>query len=504
VNQNNPLISDLPCASVFNLIQENVIQLDSEGHFIYVNNYFLNLLHYAEEDIIGHFILDIVHPDDISVLETKIPRLFQGEPVSEMVGRYRTKAGDYIWVSGNMAPVVNPAGEVGSIFGIVRDISKQKELEQQLRETQKRFHAITNQNFMGINITQDGLTRYQNDATTQITGYSIEDRARWGKDENLAMIHPLERERVIEQFKLDQNDPDSEAMKSASYRIITKSGNVKCVDDYSKRITYNGEEAWLTMLLDTTEKHHLHEDYLKHQKIESIGILAGGIAHDFNNLLTSILGNISLAKLEIGNNSLPQLSEIIEETEKAALRAAQLTKQLLTFSKGGAPVKESTAIIPLVQDTVNFVLRGSNLQPHFEISPEIPMVYADPGQMSQVIQNIVLNSKQAMSSGGRLIIRIAGVQGNKWKTKVGVDPGRKYVEITVVDEGPGISSEDQTKIFDPYFTTKKSGSGLGLSISYSIVKKHSGLMWVESKLGHGTSMFVLIPAVNGESTPLHG
>ena len=503
MNQNNPLISDLPCASAFYLIQENVIQLDSEGHFIYVNNYFLNLLHYAEEDIIGHFILDIVHPDDISAIEAKIPRLFQGEPVSELVGRYRTNAGDYIWVSGNMVPVVNPAGEVESIFGIVRDISKQKELEQQLRETQKRFHAITNQNFMGINITQKGLTKYQNDATTQITGYSIEDRARWGKDENLAMIHPSERERVIEQFKLDQNDPDSDAMKNASYRIITKSGDVKCVDDYSKRIKYNGEEAWITMMLDTTEKHHLHEDYLKHQKIESIGILAGGIAHDFNNLLTSILGNISLAKLEIGNNSLPQLLEIIEETEKAALRAAQLTKQLLTFSKGGAPVKESTAITPLVQDTVNFVLRGSNLQPNFEISPDIPNVYADPGQISQVIQNIVLNAKQAMSSGGKLTIQIAGILGAKWKTKVGVDPERKYVEIIVADEGPGISAENLSKIFDPYFTTKKSGSGLGLAISYSIVKKHSGLMWVESKVGHGTSMFVLIPAVKGTSTPLH-
>jgi PAS domain S-box-containing protein len=390
-------------------------------------------------------------------------------------------------------------GKVESTGCIAQYIIKQQEIEMKLCETQKLFQAITNQDFMGIFITQDGFTRYQNAATTKITGFSSEDRVQWGKDENLSMIYPADRERIIEQFKHDQNDPDADSLKIISYRIVTKSGDVKCADDYSKRIQFNGKKAWLTMLLDTTEKHHLHENYLKNQKIESVGILAGGIAHDFNNLLTNILGNISLAKIELENKGQHPLTEILEEAEKAAIWATQLTKQLLTFSKGGIPVKESTAIVPMIKDTAQFVLRGSNIQLHYKISPDIPMVYADSGQISQVIQNLVLNAKQAMPSGGKIIISINLILGIKWKTKIGIDPARKYVEIIVEDEGPGISLENLSKIFDPYFTTKKSGSGLGLTISYSIVKKHSGMMWVESKLEEGTKIYVVIPVINGTS-----
>lgn len=395
----------------------------------------------------------------------------------------------------------NNLSKVENTVVIARDITKQQELELKRCETQKLFQAITNQDFIGIIITQDGLTRYQNAATTKITGFSSEDRVQWGKDENLLMIYPADRERIIEQFKYDQNDLDTDSLKIISYRIVTKSGDVKCVDDYSKRIQFNGKKAWLTMMLDTTEKHHLQEDYFKNQKIESVGIFAGGIAHDFNNILTSILGNISLAKFELEHKEHHPITEILEEAEKAAIRATQLTKQLLTFSKNGIPVKKSTAIVPMIKETVQFVLRGSNIQLYYKIAPDMPMVYADSGQISQVIQNLVLNAKQAMPSGGKIIISINSIFGIKWKTKAGIDPARKYVEIIVEDEGPGISLENLSKIFDPYFTTKKSGSGLGLAISYSIVKKHSGMMWVESKLEEGTKIYVVIPVINGTSNP---
>lgn len=498
VKQNDLLISHIPSFKIFQMMQEIVFQVDTKGYFIYVNNYFLSLFHYTEEDLLGHHILDYAHPDDIPAVQERFPLLLQGELVHQIVGRYRMKNGNYIHLSGNIVPILNQFGKVESMFGILQNISKQKELEQQLRETQKRFHAITNQNFMGINITQDGLTRYQNAGTTQITGYSPEDRAKWGKDENLSMIHPEDQARIIDQFNLDQNNTNSDPMKCSSYRIITKSGEVKSVDDYSKLISFNGRDAWLSMLLDISEKRHLQEEYFKNQKIESVGILAGGIAHDFNNLLTSILGNISLAKIEVGDQHHP-LTEILGEAEKAANQAAQLTKQLLAFSKGGAPVKESTAIVPVIQDTTQFVLRGSNLQPRFEIASDIPMIYADSGQISQVIQNLVLNAKQAMPTGGKITISIEKILGIKWKSKIGIDTDRKYVEIIVADEGAGISPDHLSKIFDPYFTTKKSGSGLGLAISDSIVKKHSGIMWVESKLGHGAKFYLLLPAINGVS-----
>jgi len=333
----------------------------------------------------------------------------------------------------------NNLNQVESTFGFIQNIAKQQDIEIQLCETQKLFQAITNQDFMGIIITQDGLTCYQNTAATKITGFSPEDRAQWGKDDNLSMIYPADRERIIKQFKLDQNDPDKNSMKNISYRIVTKSGEVKYVDDYSTRIQFNGKEAWLTMLLDTTEKHHLQENYFKKQKIESIGIIAGGIAHDFNNLLSIIRGNISLAKIELEHKESSPLTEILEDVEKAAIRATQLTKQLLNFSKGGIPARNCTSIVPLIEDTAQFVLRGSNIQLNYKIAPDIPKVYADSGQISQVIQNLVLNAKQAMSLGGNMSISIDSIFGIKWKTKIGIEPIRRYVEIIIANEGSGIS-----------------------------------------------------------------
>ena len=144
----------------------------------------------------------------------------------------------------------NNLNQVESTFGFIQNIAKQQDIEIQLCETQKLFQAITNQDFMGIIITQDGLTCYQNTAATKITGFSPEDRAQWGKDDNLSMIYPADRERIIKQFKLDQNDPDKNSMKNISYRIVTKSGEVKYVDDYSTWIQFNGKDnRFLTIKL---------------------------------------------------------------------------------------------------------------------------------------------------------------------------------------------------------------------------------------------------------------
>ncbi len=224
-----------------------------------------------------------------------------------------------------------------------------------------------------------------------------------------------------------------------------------------------------------------------------MGVLAGGIAHDFNNILTAIIGNLSLAKLQL-NPDHPSYNRI-ENAEKASARAQDLTQQLLTFSKGGAPVKQIASIEEIIRDSVAFILSGSNVKANLSFSKHIPTVEVDAGQISQVVQNLIINADQAMPDGGSIEI---DVQLEKISTKnsLPIQPGN-YVVIKVQDQGIGIAKEYLDKIFDPFFTTKQSGSGLGLATSYSILQKHGGLITVDSTLGKGTIFKIYLPASKG-------
>jgi len=245
---------------------------------------------------------------------------------------------------------------------------------------------------------------------------------------------------------------------------------------------------------DITERRKQEEEIVREQKLESVGILAGGIAHDFNNLLTGILGNIGMAKMYAAPGD-RRLLERLEEAEKASMRAKALTQQLLTFSKGGEPVKKIIPIADVVSESAVFALRGSNVRSEFDF-PENPLCSEiDEGQISQVIHNIVLNAQQAMPRGGTLRIACRPVI-------IGPEdflplPQGPYVMITIQDEGTGIPETIINDIFDPYFTTKKNGSGLGLSTCYSIMKKHGGHITVKSEVGVGTTFFLYFPEAKG-------
>ena len=238
------------------------------------------------------------------------------------------------------------------------------------------------------------------------------------------------------------------------------------------------------VIQDLTERKMMEDEMLKSSKIESLGIFAGGIAHDFNNILTSIVGNLSLLKLQTRETTMDQ--DILSDIENASLRARDLTQQLLTFSKGGAPIKKITSVRELVSETADFVMRGSAVKCNFLWNIE-----ADEGQISQVIHNLVLNSRQAMNDSGEIWIRVQNY------TALPGDHGfmsGDYIRIIIRDEGEGIPEGIIQRIFDPYFTTKKNGSGLGLAISYSIIKKHGGHIQVDSDGKHGTTFEIYLPA----------
>lgn len=243
---------------------------------------------------------------------------------------------------------------------------------------------------------------------------------------------------------------------------------------------------------DITEARKIEEERLRASRLESVGLLAGGIAHDFNNILTILLGNLSLTLTQLSNN--PEAAELVEEGLRAGSRAVDLTRQLLTFSKGGTPIKTTASVGDLVRESAVFALRGSNVRCQLRIAPDLFPVEIDKGQIHQVINNLVINADQAMPDGGELVIGAENMVS--WEEKGMILPAPRNVKISIRDQGVGIPEDALDRIFDPYFTTKRQGTGLGLATSYSIIKKHGGLLTVESRRGEGTTFYIYLPASN--------
>jgi two-component system, cell cycle sensor histidine kinase and response regulator CckA len=248
------------------------------------------------------------------------------------------------------------------------------------------------------------------------------------------------------------------------------------------------------LLAQISEKRKIEDELLSTRQLESLGILAGGIAHDFNNLLTAILGNTSLAKMFASPGD--KIHARLEDVEKASIRAKDLTQQLLTFSKGGAPIRTVTSITSVIKESSQFALRGSKSRCELRVSKDLWPVEVDEGQISQVVGNLAINADQAMPEGGVVEIRAENVNLSKGQV-VTLEPGR-YVRLSITDSGIGIPVDHLAKIFTPYFTTKQTGSGLGLATSYSIVKKHGGVIIVESETGRGTTFHIYLPATDKE------
>ncbi len=343
----------------------------------------------------------------------------------------------------------------------------------------------------------EGCVTFMNLVAQDLTGWSQEEAA--GK--------PLKHVFNIVNEDTDEpcEDPVERAIRENNVvglanhtLLIARDGTRFPIDDSAAPIRDDSGNLTGVVLVfrDITERRRSEEESLRAQRLESIGILAGGIAHDFNNILTAIMGNISLARVY---NDPDKISERLLELEKASMQAKELIQQLLTFSRGGTPVKETVSLAEILKGTTDFALRGSNVKCGFLIPGDLWPVEADPGQISQVISNLVINADQAMPDGGVIKVRAENVVIKRYHG-LPLEDG-KYVKISIEDRGAGIPKEHLNKIFDPYFTTKQKGSGLGLATSYSIIKRHDGHITAESQLGVGTTMHIYLPA-SPKETPL--
>lgn len=256
----------------------------------------------------------------------------------------------------------------------------------------------------------------------------------------------------------------------------------------------NGRPVRLQVAADITERKQIDLERQRMEKLESLGVLAGGIAHDFNNLLTGIMGSLSLLQFQAEQGAVD--TGLIENAVKASSRATSLTQQLLTFSKGGDPVCKVIDVGEVLRESVSFSLRGANIRCDIDIAADLSAIDADEGQLSHVFHNLAINAKQAMEGGGRLLVTAA--DSVLLENQVADLPEGNYVRIDFSDTGPGISPENLDKVFDPYFTTKKSGEGLGLAMVHTIINKHHGKIAVRPNPDQGVTFTVYLP-ISGNS-----
>ncbi|MEE8400320.1 MAG: PAS domain S-box protein, partial [Desulfobacterales bacterium] len=378
-------------------------------------------------------------------------------------------------------------GGLTQIRSTLTDITEHKQAGRAIRESEDRLMSYYEATFEGIAISVQGELIDVNERFCEIFGYEREELI--GKN---AMDLVVEEDR-----ELVSDNIQSGFEKPYEHRCLHKDGSIVHVEVHGRQIQFQGRPARVAAIHDITEKKVLRGQLIQAQKIEAMGTLADGIAHDFNNLLAAIMGYISLAEDDID----PKIgtSEFLEEADKACLRAKDLTTRLIKLARGEAPDKEEVSIGKLTKDIVNSALNGSIIHCGFSIPEDLSPVEIDEEQIKQVIHSITANAMESMNGQGTIKVGCENItidDNDALMLRNG-----NYVKICIEDQGTGIPKGELSRIFDPYFTTKEAGAqkgtGFGLSMTHSIVKRHNGSITVESELGEGTAFTIYLPVSDG-------
>jgi PAS domain S-box-containing protein len=464
---------------------------------------------YSREDFNSRRVkwCDLIPAEDFDYAQQKFIEALRTDKSYVREHRLRRKDGELIWVQCRGQIFCDDTGKVNYISGVSFDITDRKRAELAMQESEQKLANIID--FLPdatLVIDKEGQVIAWNRALEEMTGIKSEDMMGKGNYEYALPFYGKRRPMLIDLVL----NPGEEL---AQYTELQKEG--LSLSGVAHFPSLRGKEVYLFVkagilldsqgnmvgaiesMRDVTDRHKALDERLRFSKLESLGLLAGGIAHDFNNILTAIIGNISLAMLDLKTGD--QVYEGLREAEIACQQAQTLSRQLLTFAKGGAPIKKITSLATLINESVMLACRGSQVRCDFRIPDDLWLVEADPGQIGQVLQNLIINAIQAMPAGGNIEIHAANA-GSETTGKAPLKPA-KYVKVTIQDHGIGIPAEYLPKIFDPYFTTKQSGSGLGLATAYSIIKNHQGKISVESSLGLGTTFSILLPASDQKVVP---
>ena len=492
---------------LFDGASDAVFVHDREGQITDVNMVACNSLGYSRKELLGMSVSDIEVVLQPAVLALLWEGIRSGKSAT-VEGMHRRRDGSTFPVEVHIT--LFSSGENCLFFAAARDITERKQAQLSVKKSSVFVDITERKRAEEDLLEKEGRYRLlfesANDGIFILDETGFIDCNRRG-----AEMYGRTREEVIGHSPVEfapERQPDGrlssewakERIQKAinnipqvfEWQSLRSDGSLFDVEITLNRFDIGGRLCLQAIVRDITDRKRLEMEISRAQKLESIGSLAGGIAHDFNNLLQGVFGYISLAKLKRDDRE--KSIEALEEAEKALHMSVNLTNQLLTFSKGGKPVIKTFDLLPMIEKAANFALSGSCTD-YMIIAPEggIGQVEADEGQISQVIQNIVLNADQSMPDGGQVEISLQNVSAPGKNLPPVLFEG-KYIEIAIRDRGIGIPTQYLAKIFDPYFTTKEKGSGLGLATSYSIIKNHNGLIDVKSEPGKGTTFFIYIPA----------
>ncbi|MBX6422533.1 PAS domain S-box protein [Thermosulfurimonas sp. F29] len=465
---------------LFRLFEDNPAGLavtDFEGRILMVNRALRALMGIEEKALQGKTVWEYyLQPEDRHHFMKTLKR--KGE-----ISGYELQLRDH---RGRIRTVLVSArvfgeGEHREIWSTVQDITALKEAEAALAESEARFRTLAENAPLAVILMDDvGRITYFNPMAERIFGWM--EREVLGKELHLVLAPPKYHQRYREAFARVRATGKSRLFgKRLEFEALRKDGSVFPAEVFFSIIEVRGRRLYLGLVQDISERKRLEEERLKLEKHRALELLAGGVAHDFNNLLTSILGNLDLLERLVENG---KAREIIERSRKVAREARDLARDLLIFSKGDIPIPKEVVIRDFLKDLVRFLTHGSPVRVHFEIPPGLPPIKIDSSHFAQMVQNLVLNALEAMPEGGDLFIQAEAVE--------------ERVILTVRDTGPGIPPEILPQIFEPGFTTKRAGSGLGLAVVKSIVERYGGSIEVFSPPGEGAMFRIVLPASKTE------
>jgi PAS domain S-box-containing protein len=463
-----------------------VVTLAPDLCLTYANPAYCETFGLREDEILGKPFWPLIHEEDRARIKHSIMSAFQEPYTCRHEERALTVDG-WRWLAWSNRAILGESGKVEEVIAVGRDVTARKEAETALRESEARYRDLVEMARIGVLVDDvDGNVVFANERAAHMFGYSVEEMRSMRID---SLFHQDDIETVLSYHQARLHGEGAPARFACRGR--RSDGSELHLELDVVMVVEDGRPAGTRAYLwDVTERKKLEQELVKLDKLQSVGTLAGGIAHDFNNLLTGILGNISLAKLYAAQDDM--VMELLREAEAASLQAKNLTQRLLIFARGGSPIMKTMWIDRLVEDSTRFALQGANSLAQFSIETDLWPTRVDEGQIGQVIRNIVLNADEAMPNGG--IVRVAARNvmvnvGDALPLSAG-----PYVMVSISDAGIGIAAEYLPRLFDPYFTTKQQGSGLGLAVAHSVIAAHGGHIAVESALGHGSSFHLYLPA----------
>jgi PAS domain S-box-containing protein len=492
--------------------------LDMEFRTTWVSPSIERVLGFTPDERLSQTIADMVTPSSleriVTLLSDELQRDANGEDPERspaITVEYFHGDGHSVWMESRIQAMRDERGELVGLYGSSRDVTGRLRAERALRQSEEMYRTLVEGSLQAVVIARADPVRlcFANRACARLLGRSVEELLAMDPAQLVELVHPEDRERFFGNFagRIAGQDLTPED----TYRFVRSNGDVVWVRSYSSPFEFHGEAATLTAFVDETRRHHaeaeqrqLEQQLQWSQKMEAVGRLAGGIAHDFNNVLCAILGNAAIAAEELVGH--PQ-QELIEEIVAAAHRASDLTRQLLAFSR--RQVIETRALdLGEALSTLHSMLGrliGEDISLRTELPTSLGTIEADPGQLEQIVVNLVVNARDAMPEGGDLTIAAwdLDLEGEIHTGLSRIEAGR-YVVLEVRDTGFGMSADLRERIFEPFFTTKEAGqgTGMGLATVFGIVEQHGGALEVRSNPGAGSAFRVYFPRVEGKAGAL--